>query len=423
MRDNKNNFLILGIFLIFLGGFLTFYHVPYIGDAPALGIFLIVIGVLLLIVAYYSKFISGDKAQFTSGTRRLIKDHCPNCAALIYSKFSKRCSRCGYEFEFTKAPIIPEKKVEEPIITSDVQSFPPISELMEEKQTLPSMVSGSESKTEEIKFISSTSEREIEKSTKICPHCQQKLPIGAKFCARCGKKFEVSEPQRFPPISELIEKNETLEPISTISESKIDEIEIRQSIPVKKEVNGQIIDWLKHQYHGLGRSIQDIADELGYSMIRIRKLLYRSGIIPETKEIESMIEASPIKTEELQPILPISESIEGEDTSKPIPSVSELKKESFNICHHCNAKLPLGVKFCAVCGQKFEVLRPIAPIVELEEELTEEIVVEEAQQVQSVYIRKGKKPRREFPVCRFCGMRIPKNKDFCLQCGVIVKSH
>ncbi|MFX1344293.1 MAG: zinc ribbon domain-containing protein [Promethearchaeota archaeon] len=266
------------------------------------------------------------------------------------------------------------------------------------------------------------SEREKEKSTKNCPHCQQKLPLSAKFCARCGNKLEVSKPTL--PISDLIEKKETLEPISTVSESKIDEIETRQPISVEKEVNGQInLDWLKYQYYDLGRSMQDIADELGHSMMRIRKLLYRSGIVPEIKEVESMTEVSPIKSEELQPIPPISELIEGEDTSKPIPSVSELKEEVFNTCPHCNAKFPLGAKFCAVCGEKIEVLRPITPIAELEEELTGEIVVEEAQQIQSVYIRKEKKPKREFPVCKFCGMRIPKNKDFCLQCGMIIKSY
>ena len=33
------------------------------------------------------------------------------------------------------------------------------------------------------------------------------------------------------------------------------------------------LDWLRHQWHDLGKSIQDIADEQGVSMITIRKWL------------------------------------------------------------------------------------------------------------------------------------------------------
>jgi ribosomal protein L40E len=59
------------------------------------------------------------------------------------------------------------------------------------------------------------------KMTKFCIHCGQELPIKAKYCIRCGKKSLDSEKKdassedqtpMFPPISDLIQKPENLEP-------------------------------------------------------------------------------------------------------------------------------------------------------------------------------------------------------------------
>lgn len=55
------------------------------------------------------------------------------------------------------------------------------------------------------------------------------------------------------------------------------------------------LNWLKHQYYDLGRSIQDIANELGVSMIRIRKSLDRIESISEEKEAESITDVPPSK--------------------------------------------------------------------------------------------------------------------------------
>jgi predicted amidophosphoribosyltransferase len=404
IRDKSSNIFVLGIILIILGGIFTLYPLAYVGDTN-LGTFLIVIGVLLLIAGAISRAKAGGGVKYATGTRRLIKDHCPNCGALVYSKFSRRCSICGYEFEFTQTPIISEKKVEEPVKTSNAQRFPPISELIEEKEISTPLVSASDSKTEEIKTTPSTSEREEVKSIITCPYCHQKLPSGAKFCARCGRKFEVTPPT--PPISDLIEKKEPPKPIPIVSESKIEEIKTPQSIAHIEEVNGKIdLNWLRHQYYDLGRSIQDIADELGHSMIRIRKLLYRTGITSEKKEVESITEVSQPKIEQI----------------KPVSSLLEEEKKTFKTCPHCGFKIALGAKFCATCGQKIEVLKPIPPISDIEEELPSEILIEEARQIQSVPIRKDKKPKRKIHSCNFCGMRIPKNNTFCLQCGMIIKS-
>ena len=43
-------------------------------------------------------------------------------------------------------------------------------------------------------------------------------------------------------------------------------------------------------------------------------------------------------------------------------SWKEKVEKSFKTCPHCRQKLPLGAKFCARCGQKFETIKPIPPI-------------------------------------------------------------
>jgi len=299
----------------------------------------------------------------------------------------------------------------------------------------------------ESRQIPTISDKKVEKSFTTCPHCRQKLPLGAKFCVTCGQKVEDLKP--IPPISAI------------------------------KGRNSQIhLNWLKHQYYDLGKTMQDIANDQNVSMMTIRKLLERIEAISEKEEVKSMIDVPTLKTEEVQPIPqvsdikeetpkiipteevkprppvlekkveepkkssdvqffpPISELLQGEKTSKPIPSVSELKtedtqtaslisekkvKKSFTTCPHCRQKLHLRAKFCFNCGQKVEVLKPIPPISDIEEETPKITLAEEIQPIPPVYVKKEEKRKKEPRVCKFCGMRLPKNKAFCLQCGMIIK--
>ncbi|GAH09106.1 unnamed protein product, partial [marine sediment metagenome] len=94
------------------------------------------------------------------------------------------------------------------------------------------------------------------------------------------------------------------------------------------------------------------------------KLLYRSGITPEKKEVESKTDVPPLKTEEVQTIPPVL------DIKEEIPKITPV-----------------------------EEVQPALPILDIKEE------------------KRKKEPR----VCKFCGMRLPKNKSFCLQCGMIIK--
>lgn len=285
-----------------------------------------------------------------------MKNKCPKCGAKISPGYDL-CLSCSYKFlrESRQIPTISDKKVEKPFricphcrqklplgakfcVTcgqkvEDLKPIPPISELLQGEKTSKPIPSVSELKTGDTQTASSISEKKVKKSFTTCPHCRQKLHLRAKFCFNCGQKVEVLKP--IPPISDI------------------------------KETNGQInLNWLKHQYYDLGRTMQDIADEQGVSMIRIRKLLYRSGIISEKKEVKLMTDVPPLKTEEVQPTPPIS------GIKEEMPKITPV-----------------------------EEIQPIPPILEMKEE------------------KRKKEPR----ACKFCGMRLPKNKAFCLQCGMIIK--
>ena len=50
----------------------------------------------------------------------------------------------------------------------------------------------------------------------------------------------------------------------------------------RKEFNAE---WFKHQYYDLGKSIQDIADELNESVATLRKRIDKIDGIEKTKEL------------------------------------------------------------------------------------------------------------------------------------------
>ncbi|MFW9878225.1 MAG: zinc ribbon domain-containing protein [Candidatus Thorarchaeota archaeon] len=308
--DKNSNYGGCGCTMIIGGVILSIISINFV----FFSVIFIILGMCILIVSVSSKLGDTGKRLYTIAGRMEQGEHCPKCGVIIYYKNSRQCSSCGYNFisESRQNLTTLEKKKNVFKKTSDVQMFSPISELLQKDKTLQPIPSGSELKTEEIQTASSISEEWVEKSFKSCPHCRQKLPLGAKFCFNCGKKVEV------------------IRPISSIS--------------VVKEEDDQIdINWLKHQYHDLGRTMRNIADQIGVSMVSIKKMLYSYGIISEKKEVKLKTDVPPLKIEEAQPIQP----------------AIEIKEE-----------------------KRKKVLR----------------------------------------ICKFCGMRIPKNKTFCIQCGMLIKS-
>jgi len=284
-----------------------------------------------------------------------MKNKCPKCGAKRSPGYDL-CSKCGYKF-FSKSrqiPTISDKKVEQPKKTS--KPIPSVSEL----------------KAEEIQTAPSIWKKKVEKSFRTCPHCRQKLPLGAKFCVTCGQKIEVLKP--IPSISEkMAEKSFRICPHcrqklplrAKFCVNCGQKVEVIKPISAIKGRNGQInLNWLKHQYYDLERSIQDIADDRNESMITIRKLLDRIEAISEKKEVESMTDVLPLTTEEVQTTPPVL------DIKEEMPKITPVE----------------------------EVL-PIPPVSDIKKE------------------KRKKEPR----ACKFCGMRLPKNKAFCLQCGMIIK--
>ncbi|MBA7684150.1 hypothetical protein ES703_92540 [subsurface metagenome] len=277
--------------------------------------------------------------------------------------------------EVKPRPPVLEKKVEEPKKSSDVQFFPPISELLQGEKTSKPIPSVSELKTEDTQTASSISEKKVKKSFTTCPHCRQKLHLRAKFCFNCGQKVEVLKP--IPSISEKIaEKSFRTCPhcrqklplgakFCVTCGQKVEVLKPIPPISAIKGRNGQInLNWLKHQYYDLERSIQDIADDRNVNMITIRKLLDRIEAISKKKEVESMTDVPPLTTEEVQ---------------------------------------------------------TAPPVLDIKEEMPKITPVEEIQPIPPVYVKKEEKRKKEPRVCKFCGMRLPKNKAFCLQCGMIIK--
>lgn len=84
------------------------------------------------------------------------------------------------------------------------------------------------------------------------------------------------------------------------------------------------LTWLNSQYYELGRSVQDIADDQGVSMITIRKWV---------DKIEKPISDKKDKKEE---------------------KIVKFFNKSIKTCPHCGQKLNLRASFCIRCGEKVE---------------------------------------------------------------------
>lgn len=195
------------------------------------------------------------------------------------------------------------------------------------------------------------------------------------------------------------------------------------------------LTWLNYQYYELGRSLQDIADDQGVSMMTINKW------------VDKIDKPHSVKTEE----------------------------KSANFCPHCGQKLPPTAIFCIVCGEKVykdkvipsrsdglkENLMPkiseliaekkefvpdpieektVTEIPPLKDDVVQpkpsisnrrkeklvpkipDIKVEEVQVVPTdVKVDVMERLKELRPICKFCGMDLNKKATFCPQCGTKVK--
>lgn len=197
------------------------------------------------------------------------------------------------------------------------------------------------------------------------------------------------------------------------------------------------LTWLNHQYYDLGRSLQDIANDQGVSMMTINKW------------VDKIEEPGAVKTEE----------------------------KSLKTCPSCKLKLNLNVKFCFNCGKKVEEVPPIPVVSEKKEEIKiaeippikdeegqpklsksdrwkeslmpkmPDLTVENIQATPSIkeerQVTKDSLSETEEkqpippvldvkvdilerlkeipPLCKFCGMDLNKKAPFCPQCGTRIK--
>lgn len=225
---------------------------------------------------------------------------------------------------------------------------------------------------------------------------------------------------------------------------------------VKKKNGHMNLSWLKHQYYSLGRSIQDIADKLDVSMMSVRKWLDRIEEISANKEVKGQLKenttSKPVKdfskieirdwqplvvsgnkkeklkissSNRIQKITPISEFPKQKITEKPRTMESQLKTEELPVIGLLSIKKEEKSK-----GPSSTQLHTIPPISDLPQQKTTEkpvsidsqLQTKEVELVLSISNKKEEKPKLTYYSCKFCGLKLPKKANFCLQCGTIIKN-
>ncbi|MFX1375927.1 MAG: hypothetical protein ACFFA0_08965 [Promethearchaeota archaeon] len=380
MTDKKTTYFVRGFFFIGLGVFLACVSVYFIFGLYIMfiGLFLVIMGGILILIGFFLHLGTSSGIFQTNIKMYYQRDKCPKCGIKISPGYNL-CLSCGYKF-FTKPEEIltpPFQREESKDMTSHPQ-FRPISELLENMKSSGNKSNHSIPKSEDLKPIVDISEKKEEKPTKFCPYCGKKIPVKAKFCAWCGKKIEKIQP--------------------------------KTEISYTREQEGKIdLSWLKQQYYSLGRSIQDIADELNVSMVSIRKLLDRLEAISEEKEEKEVLEKTAVKLEDLHPIPPVSDAIEEESNLVP-----DDQNRSSTLVSERNIEQPIKLS-------KDEP-QPISLIIETKEMESEVPPVEKLSSIPQELGKKVEKSKLKRDYCKFCGIRLPKNTTFCLQCGIIIKS-
>ncbi len=184
-----------------------------------------------------------------------------------------------------------------------------------------------------------------QKETKFCTKCGQELPIKANFCIKCGEttleseqEEKISEDQQpmFPPISDLVQKPEELEPQEELV------------IPPEEETLPEPLILIEEK---------EIA-EIEISRAEVEELEPIPLVPPEEEKVPIQEEDIKEMIEEPQPLEPIPEKPEEppiEEIPEPIieeapPSPVESPKKIPIFCKFCGMKLNKTAKFCPQCG-------------------------------------------------------------------------
>jgi len=194
------------------------------------------------------------------------------------------------------------------------------------------------------------------------------------------------------------------------------------------------LTWLNHQYYDLGRSLQDIADDRGESMMIIKKWVDKIERPGPVKPEEKSINACPHCGQRLhgKAIFCIYCGKKVEE-SQEIPMQSEKKPENNIVTPHAEELPPIPVvsdktedKVLSEIPQiKTEEIQPTPPISEKWKEkmikVVPKIKAEEIQPTPPIPEKIEKKPKVLPLFCKFCEMKLNKKATFCPQCGTKVK--
>ncbi|MFX0028522.1 MAG: zinc ribbon domain-containing protein [Candidatus Hermodarchaeota archaeon] len=265
---------------------------------------------------------------------------------------------------------------------------------------------------------------------KYCPKCGVTRSPGYTICSTCGYRFfpetkpistiprqqEVvkKSPYKssFPPISELLQSKGTLESKEVVSQFKDEDQETTPSIQEKKkevlvkfcpQCGEKFLEGAKFCFI-CGKKVEEV--ELILSDSEIKKdepLIASTPTTQPTTQISEIGKDEPeISISDIQHSSQASESSEEEPKmtstfdTQPISSVSEIAKDE--------PEMILAPES-----------QPISPVEEEHLIITNEIL-EPIPPVEQATKRKLKPI-----ICNFCGIRLPKNALFCLQCGMIIK--
>lgn len=156
------------------------------------------------------------------------------------------------------------------------------------------------------------------------------------------------------------------------------------------------LTWLNYQYYELGRSLQDIADDQGVSMMTINKW------------VDKIEEPGSVKTEE----------------------------KSINACPHCGQRLYAEAIFCSMCGKKVEEDQVIPSISEWKEKLKPKIPDLKVEKIQLVpdiieektiaeippikheeVLTRKKTEKKKQKFCPNCNALVGRYSEICKHCG------
>jgi len=410
--------------------------------------------------------------------RKGLINKCPKCKAKISPGY-RFCSSCGYRFIKTEQSLRTksekkEEKIDKPNY-DNIPSMPSISDLMKKTENPISSNDGSQIEvrefesipihekkknlkvvsynepvnliTREVKqnqFADSTSPNPKKKIQEpslsqfslnrldsqsflkvnrfFCNTCKKFSKNNRGYCENCGSTYSLRRSKKKHLI--YVERK-----VEHKREGIIDK-------PLKKYLyidNGKRkvvnLRWVEQQYYTLGKSIQDIADELGLSMISVRKWFNRYSEVSNQNLRNNLPQLKINEEQPKRPIISTSEaSINPQKTqisgSSWTERIHDLPREdqSFStknekIQEHATV-LDNHLKPDHM-GSPYEniSLKPKIDSVQSKEIIPFSIpaIPEEK--------KKEVKAKPTYYFCSFCGIKSRKKPKFCIQCGVIIKNN